>query len=1136
MKRHAVFLATFFLLLSLFLSFLCLPSSATVSDGDFSRPGSSSTVTVGGADALAALGYDVSGIEREYLSVHVPVWLRYEDRISTEAVVTHCVGGTLTVYAKPYSYRSRGGETVTWIPTAVTVADETRPLVPTGDSYVASFSDVAEDISLSAVVGYETTFTIPKKRVATLADLTYEEGERIRAAYLSAQNAYKEEKEAYDAATSAYDAYLRTLGEYREARLAYEAYLTAQAVYLDEYAAYRKYLSDLQEYEREAEAYRRYLSEMEEYNRRVTAYNEYLEKLAAYNTDLDAYRRYTEALDTVSRQLSYMDSAKTVSVRQRTIYGALQGRMVETVLANEGILTDKIVGADPYEVSLAGDTTERLKNILKVYFSLTTDEEKYNYYTLNYTEIVNNYVDLFRSLDSLYRIRNVRAVLIKEEKAEKYVILLAELYTTAHLLSDAPILNLEGDTILGENYRIQHWDSAYADRYLTPAEVLGAASYPEPDGAVGTPLTGGYPAEVAAPNAPATVENPAGSKPTECYRPLPPAPRTEPTPPTPVAEPTPPHEVSAPGTAPTPPELTASERRLYSAVEDGTLVRREEPASDATLTVSSEVKKKVFDSRTVTVVFLSEEGEVLFRTTIDRGSAAIYNGEHTPVRPEDEDGIYTFDGWTTGDGTPVDLSSCEEDMTLYPHFAVTPKHRVTFSCGTGDTVLTVLHGTEARYPGEPPQKAATASTLYTFDGWYLADGTPADLSAVTGSFTVYPHFSETTRTYTVTFTVDGESFTRTLRYGELPALPNEPAPARVGDSLRTYVGLAPTPVPVCGDATYTALFADTPLFPLADGGAAAVTYRDGILTVDASASAGYTLPLSSLYLCFSDARGLDVRFSDLALSFSYAALAAVRGAIPDDLTALFEDGTRFRFAFEKDGAVCDVSVTADAQIPLGTKAKNRRLSFQNGEKCYIKFTSNGEYARFSAENAVVYTYMCEYGINVLADDSISLSYPDGTFPAGTYVPLSYRLAAGRALATLTVTDREGRSVPYDGGGFVMPSDGVDILATTRPLTYRVVFRSDDILLKECTVAYGELPPAPPAPTRAPDASYSYVFVGWSEEITPAYADATYEAVYERIPVPAQAENAFGGTLFRWFSKIFRTIFDFFLRLFSGQSE
>ena len=116
----------------------------------------------------------------------------------------------------------------------------------------------------------------------------------------------------------------------------------------------------------------------------------------------------------------------------------------------------------------------------------------------------------------------------------------------------------------------------------------------------------------------------------------------------------------------------------------------------------------------------------------------------------------------------------------------------------------------------------------------------------------------------------------------------------------------------------------------------------------------------------------------------------------------------------------------------------------------------------------------------------------------------------------------------------MPAGGVDILATTRPQTSRIVIRAGGIPVKDYTVAYGELPTPPPDPTRAPDASYSYAFVGWSEEITPAYADAVYDAVYESIPLPAKEENAFGGTLFRWFVKIFRAVLDFFLRLFSGE--
>ena len=1133
MKRKPLIVGSLALLMSFLFSALLLPvlGASDAFDGDFSRVGSASTVILGGADVLDALGYDLSETEREYLSVHVPAALRYEDKISTEAVVTHYVGGILTIYAKPYTYRAKNGKTVTWLPIAATVAGDTRQLTPSEDAYAASFPDLAEDPSLSATVTYEATFSVPKESVAALANLTYEEAERVRTAYLAARETYEAEKAAYDANRSAYDAYLLALGEYREARLTYEAYLTAEAVYKEQFAAYQKYLSDLEEYEREAEEYRRYLVEMEEYNRRVTAYNEYLERLAAYNEDLKAYGRYTEALDTATRQLSYMNMAK-FSLRGRVVYGSIQGTLVKTVLENEDILSGKIVDADPYAISLAGDATERLRTILKDYFSLTTDEEKYNYYALNYTEIVNNYANLLRSLDNLYRVRNVRAILIEKGKAEKFVILLAELYVIVRLISDTPVLNLEETAEIDDTYRIQHWDSAYADRYLTPAEIFGDVSYPAIDGSVGTPLAGGYPVEVAEPAAPTPVENPAGSKPTERYKPLPPSARTEPVEPTPVAEPTPPDVVEAPGDPPATPKLTVSERRLVSSLEDGTLFHRDPPDADASLTFSSTVNKKVFDSRTVTVVFLSEKGgDVLFRTTVDRGSTAIYNGEVIPAREEDENGIYTFDGWADSGGELVDLSACEEDMTAYPHFAVTPKYRVTFSTEEGELTLTVPHGEEVVYPAPLPQKEASVSMVYPFDGWYLEDGTPADLSAVTGPLTVYPHFREIPRTYSVTFTVDGVRITRELRYGELPTLDEAPAPRREGDCVRTYAGLEPTPVPVTGEASYTAVFSYAPLFPLAEGNAASVTYEDGILTLDVPT--GDALPLASLHLWFSDARELRVRFADVTLTLSYTALSALRAGMPDNLGIRKED-TAFRFFFEKDGEETSVTAAADVRFPAGTESKSRRLSYQNGEKIYLKFTSDGDFILFSAESGVSYTYACEYGINALFDETIALFYPEGTFLAGDYIPLSYRLTEGRTLASLTITDREGKHVPYDGKGFVMPTGGVDILATTRTQTYRILFRAGGIPVKEYTVAYGELPTPPPDPTRAPDASYSYTFVGWSEEITPAYADAVYDAVYESIPLPEKEENAFGGTLFRWFVKIFRAVLDFFLRLFSGE--
>lgn len=1132
MKRTGVFCLLLFVCLLFCTTLLPTAGAFDGFDGDFSRPGSSSTVTVGAEDVLSALGYSVTDTESDYLTSCVPVWLRYEDKISTETVTPHFVGGVLTVYVRPYTYLAANGESVTWIPTEVTVADRTEPCVLSEDAYIAVFSGVTEDLSLVATVRYETTFRIPKASVAALANLTYEEAVTVKENYDAAMRDYREEKTAYDTAARNYEAYLAALAEYREARLTYEAYLVAVAVYREELAAYEKYLSDLEEYERDAEAYWQYLVEMEEYNRRVAAYNAYLSELEEYTASLATYRDYLAAADTVKRQLSYMNLARSLNIYTCTIYGSLQGPTVKAVLENEEILTGKIVDADPYAIALAGDATERLKTILKDYFSLTTDEEKYNYYTQNYTEIVNNYVDLFRSLDSLYRVRNVRAILIKEGKAQKYVAFLAELYAVTGLLSDQPVKNFEGTGCFDETYRIQHWDSAYADRYLSPDEILAGSDCPSLDGAIGTPLTGGYPTPVDEPVAPTPVENPQGSKPADRYRPLPPTEKKNPTPPAAVAEPEMPEEVPAPGDAPTAPKLTATERSLYSALETGALARRDIPDEDGTLTFFSSAKKKIFGADSVTVVFLDgADGETLYRTTVDRGSAAVYNGP-IPVKGEDEEGIYTFDGWMYPDGRTADLSSCDADAVVIPHFTVTPKHRVVFRTDGEDTVLTVLHGDGAVYSGSVPLKESTVSTVYTFDGWVLGDGTFADLSAILSDLVVYPHFSEAARTYSVTFMIDGRSVTRNLPYGAYPALPEEILPQRAGNYIRRFDGLSPSPVPVTEDAEYTAVFSLSPLFSLPDGEAADVTFEDGDLTVDAPENT--TLSLTSLYAFFPDAESFRVRMKGATLTFSYAALSGIRAKTPDALTLSATENT-VAFGFSENGENIPVSAVATLEFFTENFAKTCRLSCNCGEKAYLNFTTGDDFVRFEADAGVLYTYAAEYGINLISDDGISFSVPDGTFLPGESVSFSYRLVTGYELASLIVKGRDGTAVFIDGNAFVMPEGGVDIVAKTKPLTYRIVFRAGGVTVKESRVSYGALPTPPPDPVRAPDASYTYVFAGWSEEISPAYADAVYDAVYEEIPHPPKEENSFGGTLFRWFAKIFRAIIDFFSRLF-GLSE
>lgn len=67
---------------------------------------------------------------------------------------------------------------------------------------------------------------------------------------------------------------------------------------------------------------------------------------------------------------------------------------------------------------------------------------------------------------------------------------------------------------------------------------------------------------------------------------------------------------------------------------------------------------------------------------------------------------------------------------------------------------------------------------------------------------------------------------------------------------------------------------------------------------------------------------------------------------------------------------------------------------------------------------------------------------------------------------------------------------------------------NEIVLRVDTVAEGKVPSYGSNPSRDTDGFYTYEFSGWSPELVPATADATYVATYESTPITEINEEMF----------------------------
>ena len=164
---------------------------------------------------------------------------------------------------------------------------------------------------------------------------------------------------------------------------------------------------------------------------------------------------------------------------------------------------------------------------------------------------------------------------------------------------------------------------------------------------------------------------------------------------------------------------------------------------------------------------------------VEYGTMPTYNGTE-PQKAADAQYVYVFSGWS-----PV-VNEVVGNVTYVAQFTSAP-NSYTIVWKNGDTTLetdeNVTYGSTPSYDGATPTKAATAQYSYTFSGW-----TP-QISSVTGSVTYQAQFTETLRTYAVTFySEDGATVldTVTVEYGS-NAVYSKSTPVKNATAGHTYV-------------------------------------------------------------------------------------------------------------------------------------------------------------------------------------------------------------------------------------------------------------------------------------------------------------------------------------------------------------
>lgn len=1018
---------------------------------DLSRAGSQYTVTVGSLELVEILlGESVSRAEHTYLLEYGDYSVKYDEGITTATIHATLDSGVLRVSVYEYKYTSDSGASVVWIPDTAELFGEVKKLAFDSEGgYRAEFSGVTgADESTAVTVEYTLNVTYPRDMANALINLAYSDAIHYRDYVAQMQADHEAALKEYELALAAYREYLGKKDTYLDQLEAYNIYVEKKQASDLAWQEYNEYLSDLARYNQSLVDYAEYETAYAKYLSDWAAYSDYLEKKGSYDILDGIYRQEMAKVDRCRAQLALIDMTKTpMTSLSRTVYSAIMGGLVDTVLAHREDLESNVIGAPPLVIDMAGDATVNIRRLLTDYFALGSEVARYNYYSANYEAFRDNFIDLFRALDCLYSNGKIRAALISEDKNEKYKILVAQLYLLAVGLSDTPVYSvspsLTQNSLVGDRFRSQFiYDGAFyikdGSKTCTLRDILGDIAFTDTNSA--TPSTEGFPTVPTAPVAPERVEEPKEpdvvlpptAPPTEVKEPAPaPAEVNNPgTPPTEVVEPTRPTAYEAPET------ITA----LIAALGTDVKPRGEIFDTDPTLTFRKSVAKLFVNPKTVDVAFLDDSGELLYLTSVDYGSAADYQGR-IPEKPEDDRAVYTFAGWKDENGTSIDLSSVTANLSLTPYYSEKIKlYSVTWMIDGIPTVTEVPYGDMPVCP-VTPSKPMSTEYKYVFTGW------SPDPVAVTRD-----------AVYTAVF--------------------REDAIISSGNKITVSYDSENNSYVVDARLTFDTSF-DISNLLLLSGGDADIVISTRFSTVTLPASAAREL--------------IAANASTLTVLTKQTATRAWKYSV----TVTDGDGNSLT-------TISPVTLTVSPILDASARDRMRLYQVGNdGTRSAVRFNELGESMSFSAYAGREYLFGYQHVVSLRNTASATLVSTSPTHLSGDSVTLEVSIASGKKLDRLYYVTKDGTETEItvlDGkASFVMPAEDISIVPITADCIYTIVFVSDGKTVTTLYCKAGELPTAPEAPRKPSDGIYDYTFTGWSEPVTPADCDKVYTAVFETSP-------------------------------------
>lgn len=646
---------------------------------DYSNSASQFNQTVSAADLVEYImrqragseNFTVSDAEREYLEKYSDFKIQYDRILRDYISVVSIETASVNISAETYTYTANGKQ-ITWKPINAYIVDGNDNVVAsattltesTENKYIATFEGVTVDENtFSYRVEYEIDggIAIDMNDANSILNLAIN--------FVNGENGIKAPLDFYlthEDDIREYYAYLAEKSIYDQNKAEYDAYKEALAKYEQDKADYEDYEANLEEYQQIKDANAK---KEAEYNAAVEKYNDYLAKMAI------AEKKLANLDVALFTKLTYLD---------RQLYACLFSPLVDEVVGRK----EEMVALRPKLAGPIDDCAKASAALQKIfrpsggvrYDDLKTTEDKYSFYINNYDALCTNIRLLGESLYKIYTTSGIRALmhdapalLGRPDYTEKLSIFIGQLLSLSDALHDKAISYTDGSgkTSKLSDIKFNYWNAAGTEvKNISIPNMFENKEYVKDT-------------NDAAPISIAIVDKPTEPQ----YQELPPEPDTltEPVEPAPV-----PHPGLDPALDPVD-DPTEGENlpefdwvkflndetyceiltNVYDALKNENV--RDEVSDDVTFTPTVTLER-AFKAVYVDVKFYDADGNEIPDTAkrVEKGSYVAFD-KQLPTKPEDVTATYTFDKWVTSDGTPYDLYSVNESVSLYPEFAPTYK-------------------------------------------------------------------------------------------------------------------------------------------------------------------------------------------------------------------------------------------------------------------------------------------------------------------------------------------------------------------------------------------------------------------------------------------------------------------------------